>query len=149
MESQDIRKSTSDASTSRTENNSNDKESPEEMDMTTTTVVAEGEDDRDQLIEEEASLSSGLLMDADSLEGQSDDIQYREDSVPAFDHGRVRKSGVAKRQELTSARNLNKYDGGLGFIVLCFRYLHGVHLLQDSDNHADSLLQFPQSKSLL
>ena len=108
MESQDIRKSTSDASTSRTENNSDDKESPEEMDATTATMVAEGEDDRDQLTEEEASLSSGLLMDADSLEGQSNDIQHLEDSVPTFDHGRVRKSGVAKRQQRTSGRNLNK-----------------------------------------
>ena len=104
MESQDIRKSTSDASTSRTENNSNDKKSPEEMDVTTTTMVVEGDDDHNQLMEEEASLSSGLPMDTDSLEEQSNDIQHQEN----FDRGRVRKSGVAKRQQLTSGRNLNK-----------------------------------------
>ena len=108
MESQDIRKTISDALTSRTENDSHDKETPEEMDTATATMGEEGEDDRDQLMEEEASSSSGLVMDADSLVGQSDDIQHREDSVPAFDRGRVRKNGVAKRQQLTSGRNLNK-----------------------------------------
>ena len=104
MESQDIRKATTDTSTSR--NTNDEEEIVEEMDPRTAMM----EDDHGQLVEEEAS-SSALPGDADSEElGQTEEFEI--DSVTfSSSHRRAKKGGVhihVARRQRTSGRSLNK-----------------------------------------
>ena len=104
MESQDIRKATTDTSTSR--NTNDDEEIVEEMDTRTAMM----EDDHGQLVEEEAS-SFALPGDADSEElTQTEEFEI--DSVTfSLSHRRAKKGGVhihGVRRQRTSGRILNK-----------------------------------------
>lgn len=101
MESQDIRKATTDTSTSR-----NTEEIVEEKDPRTAMM----EDDHGQLVEEEAS-SSALPGDADSEElAQTEEFEI--DSVTfSSSHRRAKKGDVhihVARKQRTSGRSLNK-----------------------------------------
>ena len=104
MESQDIRKATTDTSTSR--NTNDDEEIVEEMDPRTAMM----EDDHGQLVEEDAS-SSALPGDADSEELAQTE-EFETDSVTfSSSHRRTKKGGVhihVARRQRTSGRSLNK-----------------------------------------
>ena len=107
MESQDIQKATTDTSTSRNTNDTNDDEEiVEEMDPRTAMM----EDDHGQLVEEEAS-SSALPGDADSEELAQTE-EFETDSVTfSSNHRRAKKGGVhihVARRQRTSGRSLNK-----------------------------------------
>ena len=103
MESQDIRKATVAASTSRSMTGSG--EAVEEMDTSTTVK----EDNRDQLEEEEEEVSSSASQEeADSEElGQTEECEV--DSVTSSSRGRAKKDGahIARRRQ-ASGRSLNK-----------------------------------------
>ena len=105
MESQDIRKATTDTSTSR--NTNDDEEIVEEMD-TRTAMTGDGDG---QLVEEEEASSSALPGDADSEElAQTEDFET--DSVTfSSSHRRTKKGGVhihVARRQRTSGKSLNK-----------------------------------------
>ena len=102
MESQDIRKATVAASTSRSMTGSG--EAVEEMDTSTTVV----EDNHDHLEEEEEVSSSASPEEADSEEmAQAEECEV--DSVTSSSRGRAKKEGAhIARKRQASGRSLNK-----------------------------------------